>query len=443
MPPPNHETDPGQPLDRRADDQEWSDRCSYLFQEMRRPARAMIARAYGRALREEEVEDIYSSAWAAMLSALRTRGRDMAESELRAYILTAVASHASKEMRRRHRKPTGSIEPAAEQVLADGHQPLPDEIAIGSEERSMARDVLSSLPQRRRAVMFLRFGWGLSPNEVCALIPGLSPRAYRKEVTKGTEQLLDSLRRVDSGEWCLERELLVRDLVAGTADEDSKRQAEEHLSHCAGCSDLAARLRGQLHDIGSSIALGSVIGAVGVGKLGLIERIVSLGSTGSSSSMAGAGVAAKIAGVGGAGKAVMACVGAGAAATACVAAGVIPGVSLDGGDRSAPSGGAVERVAVPEREAFDPRPAVSSVTEISHAVSEVEGPVEEEQEAPTSSGPSDDPPQAPSAPSVDPEVQEFDPIVQSAPTPTPAPSPAPPSTEGPSGSSAAQEEFGP
>ncbi len=35
----------------------------------------MITRAYGRALGDHEIEDVYSAAWAAILSALRTRGR--------------------------------------------------------------------------------------------------------------------------------------------------------------------------------------------------------------------------------------------------------------------------------------------------------------------------------------------------------------------------------
>ena len=142
----------------------------------------------------------------------------MEESELRAYVLTAVASHASKEMRRRSRKPAQPLEVAPERSTVDGNAALPDELAIGSETRGVARDLLTSLPVRRRAVMLLRYGWGLSPKEVCALVPGLSPRAYRKEITRGVEDLIAALGKVESGEWCEDRERLIRDLVAGTAD---------------------------------------------------------------------------------------------------------------------------------------------------------------------------------------------------------------------------------
>ena len=250
----------------------WSDRCARLFEELRRPARAMVTRAYGRSLSDDEIEDVYSAAWAATLAALRDRGARMEESELRAYVLTAVASHASKEMRRRSRKPAQPLDVAPERSTIDGNAALPDELAIGSETRGVARDLLTSLPVRRRAVMLLRYGWGLSPKEVCALVPGLSPRAYRKEITRGVEDLIEALGKVESGEWCEDRERLIRDLVAGTADESSRRQAIEHLNHCRACSELATRLSRQLHEIGSLIALSSVAGCIG-GGLPLLQRL--------------------------------------------------------------------------------------------------------------------------------------------------------------------------
>ena len=66
----------------------------------------------------------------------------------------------------------------------------------------MIRDVLSSLPARRRAVILLRYGWGLEPTEICVLVSNLSARAYRKEITRGIEQVIERLRQVESGDWC-------------------------------------------------------------------------------------------------------------------------------------------------------------------------------------------------------------------------------------------------
>lgn len=435
----------------------------------------MVSRAYGKALSDEEIEDVYSAAWAATLSALRTRGEGMSDEELRAYVLTAVASHASKELRRRARKPAGSFDEGHEQSMADRHQPLPEERAIGSEDRGIARDLLSSLPVRRRAVMLLRFGWGLSPTEVCALVGGLSPRAYRKEVTRGVEQLIERLRQVESGEWCESREPLLRDYVAGTADESVQRQAREHLEHCRACSSFAARLNGHLHDLGSAIALSAVASAIGTAKVPVIERVggflnsardgavtavekgeSTVGAVAASggirgSGVAGAGIAAKLTGLGGAGKAAIACLGASAAASACVAVGVVPGISFNGFEPDLHPGQA-EKVMGTDREPRVEAPAGSAGQGVLRV--EPEPVVEPADASPTpddgghqvKGDATDDVEVAPEAPTV--VEQEFDPVASSAPIASAPASPTPPVQSAPSpsagsASEAAGNEFGP
>jgi RNA polymerase sigma factor (sigma-70 family) len=451
----------------------WSERCARLFEEMRRPARAMVARAYGRALADEEIEDVYSAAWAATLAALRDRGQHMEEGELRAYILTAVASHASKEMRRRSRKPSQPLEADREQSAADDHALSPEELAIGSEARGVARDLLSSLPERRRAVMLLRYGWGLSPNEVCALVPGLSPRAYRKEIGRGVEELIEGLRKVETGAWCADREHLVRDLVAGTADEAARRQAMEHLRHCRACSSLAAQLTQELHAVGAAIALSGVAGSIGASGFGLLRGLGEVAGTARSAianavekaqstigAMAasggtkgagagGAGAAAKLAGTGTAVKAVVACAGVGAAATACVAAGIVPGVGLPGIDTPDQRRTATARKEHRQAESPKPRAAIASLFEVSQAVrSDDQAPPHQADPTPSASQPPAPQPapvpveQPPPAPSP---VEEFDPVASTASTSSPSATGGSESSAGtgPSATAAAQDEFGP
>lgn len=345
----------------------WDQRCSVLFEDLRKPARVMVARAYGKALSAEEVEDVYANAWASTLAALRGRERRMDDDELRSYLLTAVANHASKEMRRRSRKPTSALDETHAQTLSDSHQPSPEERAVGAETGSVTRDLLASLPPRRRAVMLLRYGWGLEPKQVCSLVSNLSARAYRKEITRGIEEMIERLRQVESGEWCNSREPILRDYVAGTASEEVQRQALTHIGHCRQCTDLVARLQSHLHELGSAIAWTSVTGTVGEQKLSISERALALfdrgrdaaqsatgageqaaGETASAiaatggargAGAAGVGALAKLGGLGAAGKAAVACLGAGVAATACVAAGVVPGVELGtGGSGGEPRG---------------------------------------------------------------------------------------------------------
>jgi RNA polymerase sigma factor (sigma-70 family) len=337
----------------------WDERCAALFEDLRKPARVMVHRAFGRAFSPDEVEDVYANAWTSTLAALRGRERSMTDDELRSYLLTAVANHASKEMRRRSRKPASPLEDVHAQVVSDPHQLSPDERATGSETGSQARDVLSSLPKRRRAVMLLRYGWGLEPKEICRLVEGLSPRAYRKEITRGVEQMIERFRSLEAGEWCSTREPLLRDYVAGTADEDEKRQALEHIAHCRACHELVTRLHADLHELATPLAWLTVAGTIGDREFSVGERLSSLfdrgrdaaataaqgGEAASPATAAalgtgargagalGTGLLAHVAGIGTAAKVAIGCIG--VAGVACVAGGVTP-LSLGGGDGPGP-----------------------------------------------------------------------------------------------------------
>lgn len=327
----------------------------------------MVRRAFRGAFSDHEVDDIYASAWAGTLRALAVRHAELADDEIRSYVLTAVANQASRELRRRRRKPTAPLELVAEAV--PDYAEAPDERAESAEQSRIARDLLTSLPARRRAVMLLRYGWGLEPKQVCGLIQGLSPRAYRKEITRGVDQLTERMRAMDAGEWCSEREPILKSYAAGLAQDDEARQAKAHLAHCRQCADFVARLRGHLHDLGSSMVLAGAVDGID-GKLSIAERMADLGdraretasalvgrggvdelgpsiaTTGGAkgAGAAGAGVLAKLAGIGTAGKLAVACLGGGAAATACVVAGVGPLGSTAEPQRS------VERQAPSERD---------------------------------------------------------------------------------------------
>jgi RNA polymerase sigma factor (sigma-70 family) len=329
----------------------WRERSGRLYEELQRPARAMVRRAFRGAFTDDEIEDIYSNAWVGTLRALEHRHHELNDEEIRKYVLTAVAHHASKEIRRRKRRPVAPLD-GIHAVADDG--PPPDETAAKREESRVARDVLSSLPPRRRAVMLLRYGWGLEPQQVCGLVKGLSPRAYRKEITRGVDELAAKLRMVQAGEWCSDREPLLKAYAAGLADVDQRRQAQQHLSHCRHCSDFVGKLSGNLHDIGSAAALPAAAEAIGDGRLSVVDRAVELahrakestfgmlGRTGGDPAQetsnqaisvsgglrgagaAGSGVLAKVAGAGTAGKLTALCLSGGVAATACLATGVVP-----------------------------------------------------------------------------------------------------------------------
>jgi len=328
---------------------EWRERAARLYAEFEAGSRAMVRRAFRGAFGEDELDDIYSNAWLGTLRALEHRHEQLTDEEIRSYVFAAVAHQASRELRRRRRKPTAPLDAAMARPDAG---PGPDERAASDEHSRVTRDLLASLPPRRRSVMLLRYGWGLDPKQVCGLVKGLSPRAYRKEITRGVEELAEKMRAFERGEWCDDREPILRAYAAGIADPEQARQAEAHLSHCRECHGFVARLTGHLHDLGGA-ALGPAAIAALAGEGSLSERVAELAdrardgvlgvvgrspTSGSEDGLAaiassggvrgagaaGAGVFAKLAAFGAAGKVATACIGGGLAASACIAAGVGP-----------------------------------------------------------------------------------------------------------------------
>jgi hypothetical protein len=305
------------------------------------------------------------------------------------------------------------------------------------------------------------------------LVKGLSPRAYRKEITRGVDELTEKLRLVEKGEWCADREPVLKAYAAGLANPDQERQAQQHLSHCRHCTEFVARLNGHLHDVGASVAFPTAAEAIHDGRFSLSDRIgdavhrvreqaagllggrvgdtapdgvaQAAGASGSArgAGAAGTGVLAKVAGIGTAGKLATVCLGGGAAATACLAAGVIPS-SLPGlrdGERPEASRAAAVRTQGP--------PQASPVTTLRSQI-EVQptGPTEVPTQGtsggparPPSSPPVAEPEPQPPAPPIDPATpapqQEFG-VASAAPTGTSSPAPSPSG-----GGSATQREFGP
>ena len=442
----------------REGDAAWNERAGRLFGEFERPARVMVRRAFRGAFSADEVDDIYASAWTGTLRALAGRSHELSDDEIRSYLFTAVANQASKELRRRRRKPTAPLEAVGSVPDATG---APEEAATSAEQSRVTRDLLASLPPRRRAVMLLRYGWGLEPSQVCALVEGLSPRAYRKEITRGVEELSEKMRLLERGEWCADREPVLRAFAAGLADADEQRQARAHLAHCRECADFVARLNSHLHDLGSAVAVPVAIDGLD-GQLSLGDRIVDLGerardaaaglfarggATGADETAssiataggirgagaAGAGVVAKLAGLGAAGKLAVACVG---------AAAVVPCVSVLSGDgrEQEPERARTERA--PERARAKPPPPLTTEVLPSQVGNEASGaPAPDYSPEPEPRPPQESQATEPAepAPPTEPvpveEAQSSDFTVgaesaSATPSPAPAPAPAPASPAG-------------
>lgn len=434
----------------------WHERASALYEELRRPATGLIRRAYGSTFDDMAIEDIYSNAWLGTLRALERKHADLSDDDVRSYLLTAVANHASKEIRRRRRKPVAPIEAAGSvPEVADSLQ----DRAEATESSQLTRDLLSSLPPRRRAVMLLRYGWELDPKEICGMVDGLSPRAYRKEVTKGVDDLTERIKLVERGEWCQEREPLLKAFAAGLATDDQALQAERHISHCRSCHEFVGRLSGHLHDVGSSIFLPGALEALD-GHSTLLDKAKDLAegardsaagaltrsettegitlATGTrGAGAAGAGVFAKLSGISTGAKAALACAGGVVATSACVIAGVGPLAlpSSPGQPVKSPRG-----EVVPVAEIIrDIRPQVPAQETSPSPPSAPQEPSQARQVSDQSEAPGEPaPPESVLAPETPPATQDLG--VESAAAPVRSP---PAQTSSSSGEGAVAQEFGP
>jgi hypothetical protein len=330
--------------------------------------------------------------------------------------------------------------------------------------------------------MLLRYGWGLEPQQVCGLVKGLSPRAYRKEITRGVDELAAKLRRVETGEWCSDREPLLKAYASGLADEEERRQAQQHLSHCRHCNDFVGKLSGHLHDIGSAAAIPTTAEAIGHGRVSLMDhatdlvgrmkeatvgafgrnagdgvqetsaQTISASASARGAGAAGTGLLAKLAGAGTAGKLAAICLGGGVAATACLATGVVPirlpEVSRNDGAKPSAAAGNARHVGHPARAQTArfgapyenvsanqtppkpdpaPTPQPTTTTPVATPPPTTTTPI-----TTTTTTPS------PIVPSTPPEEQEYG--VASAAT---APSGGSSSSSGSGGGSAVKQEFGP
>lgn len=439
--------------------EQWRERAGVLYRELERPARAMVRRAFRGAFSDHEIEDIYSSAWVGTLRALERRQAQLPDEEIRKYLLTAVANQASKELRRRRRKPTAPLELVG--GVADSAS-TPDERAADAERSRVTRDLLSSLPPRRRAVMLLRYGWGLEPKQVCELVKGLSPRAYRKEITRGIDDLTECMRKLERGDWCSDREAVLKVYASGLADAEQRRQAQAHLSHCRECSEFVGRLTGHLHDLGAGLAVPAAVDGID-GHFGVLDRLADLGDRARDSAAgllhrgggegaqeavsrvvgaggtrgagaAGAGILAKLAGLGTAGKVAVACLTGSAAATACISAGVVPGVGVPDLGRDSQQVAPVAPVAA---ETPPDKPPTEAAADAETAPAEPAGtnPTEPPQPDP----PQEPEPVEPVAPTAPPVAQEFGVAAAAA----PASGSSSGSTSSSGGGSPVQQEFGP
>ena len=298
----------------------------------------------------------------------RAKARRLSDEEIRSYLLTAVANHASKELRRRSRRPTAPLEA----IHRPRRPPLPDERAASSRTRespatcwpppaSATRGDAPALRLGARATPGLRAGEG-------PFAAGLPQGDHA-----GVDELTEKLRLVERGEWCADREPVLKAYAAGLADAEQQRQARaapialpplrrvrrqaqrpparhRRLARGVGAvmrsTTVASRLRTGWAIWSTECGIGGQRSRQGPRRRRRRGRQpkprACPAAPGAPARRARVSLA-KLAGFGTAGKLAAVCLGGGAAATVCLAAGLVPAELPGGVARTAPNRPAAER----------------------------------------------------------------------------------------------------
>jgi RNA polymerase sigma factor (sigma-70 family) len=331
-----------------AEDGRLSVETAHYYARIYGPARAGCLGELRRAgCSEEEAEDIFAATFERIM-----RKRDPAREGFGPAQTVALLKKACRQKlidERRHRGvlqivPLGDASNRPDRTSED-----PAEAAAEREAASIAREAISSLPERDRALFFQRHQLGLSPEEIMRRNPGLSRRTYRKIIQRANARALEAFEEIGSGARCAEmRREQLRRYVAEEAREEEIRLIGAHLRRCRGCRLEVARLRGHLHELATGLAALLTLGHARGGLLGDVPaRLLDAAGRGGealagatqaarerlrelvlraalSSSSGGESAAGQLTGIAGT-KVASVCV-TGAITASCLAAGVVPGV---------------------------------------------------------------------------------------------------------------------
>lgn len=200
-------------------------------------------------------EAVFHDAYALLLE--KERGGelaldDMHPHQVRAYLVQTALYKALDEGKRAERK---RAVPMGDEALdaPDAGRPLEDALADGL-DAARVREIVDELPERRQAIVKLRYFLDCAPGEIQRLL-GIRERVYRRELERAMRQIAEHYERVLDGSFCDSRRSLVMAYVAGLASPDRARKAQAHIDSCPGCRQWAVQLRDAAREVAALLPL--------------------------------------------------------------------------------------------------------------------------------------------------------------------------------------------
>jgi RNA polymerase sigma factor (sigma-70 family) len=233
---------------------------------------AYVLRRFGDALGRADAED----AVAEVLIRLHRRAAEgHLPDNLRAMFFASVRNAAIDLLRARAARPaTVGLEAAASAAEEGG---VPAELAESRERAVRLQEALARMRGSYRETILLRFGLGLTVPEIAAHFQ-ISEAAAKKRVLRAGAQVRKQMAAIDAEEFCPQMRELARSSAfekqaGGLASEPEVEALRAHFSHCGPCRAYLMRLRGELHDLGSTALAGLLAGHHLVGRVGALRQL--------------------------------------------------------------------------------------------------------------------------------------------------------------------------
>ncbi|MDW5597415.1 sigma-70 family RNA polymerase sigma factor, partial [Conexibacter stalactiti] len=200
-------------------------------------------------------EAVFHDAYALLLEKQRAGELSLDEMHLqqvRAYLVQTALYKALDEGKRAERK---RAVPMGDEALAadDGARGL-DEALVEGFDAARVREIVDELPERRRAIVKLRYFMDCAPGEIQALL-GLRERVYRRELERAMRQIAERFELVRDGSFCDSRRSMVMAYVSGLSGPERARKAQAHIDSCPGCRVFAVQLRDAARDVAVALPL--------------------------------------------------------------------------------------------------------------------------------------------------------------------------------------------
>lgn len=203
---------------------------------------AVLSRRCGWLSRDER-EEAFHDAYAVVLEKERAGALEldkMAPEQVRAFLTQTAIHKGLDEGKRAGRKrsvPLGDTE----FTEPDPHRAPEDLVAAGMES-ARVREIVAELPERRQAIVKLRFFFDRTPTEIQSSL-GITERVYRRELERALRHIVERYELVREGNFCESRKSVILAYVMGMAGPTRARAARDHLATCPSCASWAAEFR--------------------------------------------------------------------------------------------------------------------------------------------------------------------------------------------------------